>query len=317
MKNMIRIVTTAVITAVISLSTAATFAQDQVVRIGWLRAPNDITLAKSRGTLEKALAEKGIRVQWEGPFPAAAPAFEALNAGAIDITAGSSTAVAAALAANIPVAVFGYQKMAAGAEGIVVKANSGLENLKALEGKKVAVNRGGTGEYLLVQGLEKNGIDPGSVERVYLSPSDSGPSFSQDHVDAWATWDPFVTIAEETYGGQVLADGDAIGSDNAVVLVSSRSFADEQREELQAIFDVLKAENNWATENKTEAGKIWVEEMKIPTEFAERIGENNAVPTTAVTDADIEQMGKIAEWYVKNGIIPTMPDIKAGTVKLK
>lgn len=300
-----------------TLASTTAFAADQVVRIGWLRGPNDITLAKSRGTLEKALAEKGIKVEWAGPFPAAAPAFEALNAGSIDITAGSSTSAIAALAANIPLTIFGYQKMSPGSEGIVAKKDAGITSIKDLAGKKVAVNRGGTGEYLLMQGLEKNGVDPKSVERVYLSPSDSGPSFVQGHVDAWATWDPFVAIAEKSYGGQVIADGAAIGSDNAVVLVSSRAFADKNTDELQAIFDVLKKDNAWAVANKTDAGTIWAKEMNIPAELGKVIGENNAVPTTAVTAADVEQIGKIADWYTKSGIIPQKPDIKAAVVELK
>lgn len=303
--------------AAIALASTTAFAADQVVRIGWLRGPNDITLAKSRGTLEKALAEKGIKVEWAGPFPAAAPAFEALNAGSIDITAGSSTSAIAALAANIPLTIFGYQKMSPGSEGIVAKKDAGITSIKDLAGKKVAVNRGGTGEYLLMQGLEKNGVDPKSVERVYLSPSDSGPSFVQGHVDAWATWDPFVAIAEKSYGGQVIADGAAIGSDNAVVLVSSREFAEKKADELQAIFDVLKKDNAWAVANKADAGAIWAKEMNIPAELGKVIGENNAVPTTAVTAADVEQIGKIADWYAKSGIIPQKPDIKAAVVELK
>lgn len=300
-----------------TLASTTAFAADQVVRIGWLRGPNDITLAKSRGTLEKALAEKGVKVEWAGPFPAAAPAFEALNAGSIDITAGSSTSAIAALAANIPLTIFGYQKMSPGSEGIVAKKDAGITSIKDLAGKKVAVNRGGTGEYLLMQGLEKNGVDPKSVERVYLSPSDSGPSFVQGHVDAWATWDPFVAIAEKSYGGQVIADGAAIGSDNAVVLVSSREFAEKKADELQAIFDVLKQDNAWAVANKADAGAIWAKEMNIPAELGKVIGENNAVPTTAVTAADVEQIGKIADWYAKSGIIPQKPDIKAAVVELK
>jgi sulfonate transport system substrate-binding protein len=165
--------------------------------------------------------------------------------------------------------------------------------------------------------LEKNGVDPKSVERVYLSPSDSGPSFVQGHVDAWATWDPFVAIAEKSYGGQVIADGAAIGSDNAVVLVSSREFAEKKTEELQAIFDILKQDNAWAVANKADAGAIWAKEMNIPAELGKVIGENNAVPTTAVTATDVEQIGKIADWYAKSGIIPRKPDIKAAVVELK
>ncbi|PVE52494.1 aliphatic sulfonate ABC transporter substrate-binding protein [Rhizobium rhizogenes] len=292
-------------------------AADQTIRIGWLRGPNDITLAKSRGTLEKALAEKGIKIEWAGPFPAAAPAFEALNAGSIDITAGSSTSAIAALSAKIPLVIFAYQKMSPGAEGIVVKKDSGIASIKDLAGKKVAVNRGGTGEYLLMQGLQTNGVDPKSVERVYLSPSDSGPSFTQGHVDAWATWDPFLTIAETAYDGKVVADGAAIKSDNAVVLVASKEFATSKADQLQLVFDVIKSENAWAVANKEEAGTVWVKEMNVPSNLAAKIGENNAVPTTSVTDADVKQIGAVAEWYAKSGIIPALPNVKDSVVSLK
>ncbi|MGV1906454.1 aliphatic sulfonate ABC transporter substrate-binding protein [Agrobacterium cavarae] len=292
-------------------------AANQTIRIGWLRGPNDITLAKSRGTLEKALAEKGIKVEWAGPFPAAAPAFEALNAGSIDITAGSSTSAIAALSAKIPLVIFAYQKMSHGAEGIVVKKDSGIASIKDLAGKKVAVNRGGTGEYLLMQGLQTNGVDPKSVERVYLSPSDSGPSFTQGHVDAWATWDPFLTIAETAYDGKVVADGAAIKSDNAVVLVASKEFAKSKADQLQLVFDVIKSENAWAVANKEEAGTVWVKEMNVPSNLAAKIGENNAVPTTSVTDADVKQIGAVAEWYAKSGIIPALPNVKDSVISLK
>ncbi|SFA76666.1 sulfonate transport system substrate-binding protein [Rhizobium sp. NFR07] len=302
--------------AVTSLAPAVQ-AADQVVRIGWLRGPNDITLAKSRGTVEKALADKGIKVEWAGPFPAAAPAFEALNAGAIDITAGSSTSAIAALAAKIPLVVFAYQKMAPGSEGIVAKADSGITSIKDLAGKKVAVNRGGTGEYLLMRGLETNGVDPKSVQRVYLSPSDSGPSFTQGHVDAWATWDPFLTIAEKAYDGKVVADGAAIKSDNAVVLVASSEFATGKADQLQFVFDVIKSENAWAVANKAEAGAIWAKEMNVPADLGPKIGENNAVPTTAVSEADVQQIGAVAKWYAESGIIPALPDVASGVVSLK
>ncbi|MGP4693083.1 aliphatic sulfonate ABC transporter substrate-binding protein [Agrobacterium cavarae] len=306
-----------VVAASVTCLIPAAQAADQTIRIGWLRGPNDITLAKSRGTLEKALAEKGIKVEWAGPFPAAAPAFEALNAGSIDITAGSSTSAIAALSAKIPLVIFAYQKMSPGAEGIVVKKDSGIASIKDLAGKKVVVNRGGTGEYLLMQGLQTNGVDPKSVERVYLSPSDSGPSFTQGHVDAWATWDPFLTIAETAYDGKVVADGAAIKSDNAVVLVASKEFAKSKADQLQFVFDVIKSENAWAVANKEEAGTVWVKEMNVPSNLAAKIGENNAVPTTSVTDADVKQIGAVAEWYAKSGIIPALPNVKDSVISLK
>jgi sulfonate transport system substrate-binding protein len=291
-------------------------AEGETVRIGWLRAPNDLTTGRARGTLEKALAAQGAKLEWAGPFPAAAPALEALNAGSIDITAGSSTACIAALAARIPMVIFAYQKISAGGEGILVKQDSPIRSLADLAGKSVAVNRGGTGEYLLMRALDRNGVDASAVKRVYLSPSDSGAAFTQGHVDAWATWDPFVVIGVQNYGARVLADGAAIGSDNAVTLMASRGFVEKKRPLLQAVFDTCLADNRWAQNNKNEAGRIWAEAMSLPAALAPAIGENNAVPTRGVTDADVAQIEQIADWYVSSKIVPRRPDIAAGVVKL-
>jgi sulfonate transport system substrate-binding protein len=286
------------------------------VRIGWLRAPNDITTGRARGTLERAVAAQGARVEWAGPFAAAAPALEALNAGSIDITAGSSTASIAALAAGIPMQVFAYQKIAPGGEGILVKQDSPIRRLADLAGRSVAVNRGGTGEYLLMRALDTNGVPAAEVKRVYLSPGDSGAAFAQGHVDAWATWDPFVTIGLENYGARLLADGAAIGSDNAVTLLCSRDFAARRRLLLQAVFDSCLADNLWAQQNTGEAGRIWAEAMSLPAALAPAIGRNNAVPTRGVTDADVAQIAQIADWYVSSRIIPRRPEIEAGVVRL-
>jgi sulfonate transport system substrate-binding protein len=299
-----------------TLAPAARAAEATVVRIGWLRGPNDITLGKVRGTIEQALARHNARVEWAGPFPAAAPALEALNAGSIDITAGSSTACITALSVGVPMLIFAYQKMAASSEAILVKQASPIRTVKDLAGHTVAVNRGGTGEYLLMRALERNGVDAAAVKRVYLSPSDSGPTFLQDHVDAWATWDPFVSIALKSYDARILADGATIGSENAVTLMASKSFAAQHRELLQVVFDTAVADNAWALVHKPEAGAVWVQAMTVPAELGPAIGDNNAVPTRGVTDADIEQIAHIADWYVASGIVPRRPDIAAGVIKL-
>ena len=292
-------------------------AKAETVRIGWLRAPNDLTLAKAHGSLEKALAAQGVTIEWAGPFAAAAPAMEAMNAGAIDITAGSSTSSITALAGGVPMVVFAYQPMSPASEAILVPRDSPIRTLQGLEGHTVAVNHGGTGEYLLMRALDRHGIDPSTVRRVYLSPSDSGPSFLAGRVDAWATWDPFVAIATATYGGRVLADGAAIHSENAVVLVASKAFATRHAALLRAVFKVLQAENAWSLTHKTEAGAIWAKEMNIPASFAAVLGSNDAMPTTGVTPEDETQMSDIADWYFAQKIVPRKPDIAAGVVRLK
>jgi sulfonate transport system substrate-binding protein len=289
----------------------------ETIRIGWLRAPNDLTLARAHSSLEKAFAAHGVTVAWAGPFAAAAPAMEAMNAGAIDITAGSSTSSITALAAGVPMLVFAYQPMSPASEAILVPQHSPIKTLKDLAGHTVAVNRGGTGEYLLMRALDRNSIDPATVRRIYLSPSDSGPSFLAGRVDAWATWDPFVAIGTATYGGRVLADGAAIQSENAVVLIASKAFVSQHAALLRTVFAVLQAENAWSLTHKAEAGAIWAQEMHLPASFGPALGSNDAVLTTAVTAADETQMSDIADWYLAQKLVPRKPDIAAGVVQLR
>ncbi len=213
--------------------------------------------------------------------------------------------------------IFAYQKMAAGSEAILVKQDSPIKSLADLKGHSVAVNRGGTGEYLLMRALQVHSIDPAGIQRVYLSPSDSGAAFQQGHVDAWATWDPFVSIAVKTYGARILADGAVIQSDNAVTSLASRDFASKKPALLQTVFETLLSDNAWSLTHKTEAGTIWTEAMAIPASFGPEIAANNAVPTHGCTDADIQQISQIAAWYVESKIVPRLPDIKAGVVELK
>ena len=305
-----------IITLVALGAMASGAARAETVRIGWLRGTNDVTLGKARGTIERSLAAQGVTVAWVGPFPASAPAVEALNGGAIDVTIGSSTSAVTSLAAGAPVVVFAYQRMGPQAESLLVKAESGIRSVKDLVGKSVAVNRGGTGEYLLVRALETHGVDPASVKRVYLGPADAGSSFAQGHVDAWATWDPFLTIALDAYGARVLADGPAIGSENAIVLLAHRDFAKSKRALLEAVFDAVAADNAWSVANREAAGAIWAGELKVPAAYGPALGANNAVPTIAVGAPQAAEIGRIADWYAANGIVPKRPDVADAVIDL-
>ena len=59
------------------------------------------------------------------------------------------------------------------------------------------------------------------------------------------------------------------------------------------------------------------QEMNMPSDCSSAIGENSAVPTVAVSDNEIKQIGEVARWYADSSIIPTLPDVNAGVAQLK
>ncbi len=299
-----------IVGATLAATAAPVWAQTLApLRIAYLKAPNDLTLAKAHGSLEKALAPLGVRVEWAGPFAAAAPAVEALAGGAVDLTAGSSTAFITSRAADVPLVLFGYQRISPSAEAILVAKASPIGTIRDLVGRTVAVNRGGTGEYILVRALTRAGIALDQVKRVYLGPVDANAAFASGAVDAWAIWDPFISLALAKGETRVLADGAQCGSENAVAFFVGQSYLAANRPVMKAVLAVLQQENAWARANKDEAGAIWAREMGLPATLGARLGENNTPPLVSVGPEQAVQIERVADWYVENRIVPKRPEI--------
>lgn len=167
----------------------ASDSKTDVVRIGYVRW-GLLPVIRQRGTLERALAAKNIKVEWVGPFPAFAPVLEAINAGSVDLAAGGDIPAISGLAGGTPICLLAYRPAVPQAEAILVQANSPIQKPADLVGKKVAVNRGGWGEHLLLKVIEKEDIPREQVKRVYMTPTNALPALLQSHVDAWAMWDP-------------------------------------------------------------------------------------------------------------------------------
>ena len=88
------------VSALLGCTTAAQPAEVPVLRLGPLSTQNSLTMAASSGRLADAVEAAGGRLEVTAGFPAFAPAAEALAAGQVDLTTGSSTAIVPALAAG-------------------------------------------------------------------------------------------------------------------------------------------------------------------------------------------------------------------------
>lgn len=293
-------------------------ATKKIVRIATLNGTSDVVLGRDRGTLEQYLASKNIEVKWEGPFNSAAPAYEAINAKAIDITVGSSSAFANVIANGAKIDIFAYQPMPAFGEGIVVAKDSGINTIHDLIGKKVAVNKGGTGEYLLSIALKNNQIPEDKVEKSYMLPSDTGTAFAGKHIDAWATWDPYLSVAQDLYNAKILVGGGDLKSSNAVGYFADSDYAKQNPEVIAAVFEGLKQENDWAKVHPEEAGKIWANRLgyKDNANIASNLGKVNTVPLRALGDQDVNDIIELAKWYHEKGIIKAIPDVKSHVIQL-
>ena len=132
--------------------------------------------------------------------------------GQVDITAGSYVAYISAQAAGARFRILAEASiLGPGARALVTTGDSPITAVAQLAGKKIGVNGTNSIGTLLVSSLlAEHGISPRRVD--FITDAEGFPAMPGQLQDgAWAAAflaEPYITVAEEKYGDQVLADLD-------------------------------------------------------------------------------------------------------------
>jgi NitT/TauT family transport system substrate-binding protein len=132
--------------------------------------------------------------------------------GQVDISAGSYVGYIAAQAAGARFRILAEAStLRPDTRTLVVTAKSGITTIAGLAGKKIGVNgTNSIGTLLISALLQENGISPKKVD--FITDQAGFPAMpGQLQQGAWQAAflaEPYVTMAEETYGDQELADLD-------------------------------------------------------------------------------------------------------------
>lgn len=115
-----------------------------------------------------------------------------------------------------------------GGDGIVGRPD--VASFAALAGRRVGVEHTATGAYVLARACAIHGVDPASLQVVYLQPHEHLPAFQSGAVDALVTFQPILRHALDS-GGHSLFDSRAIPGEVVDVLVAQRGVPrpDQQR----------------------------------------------------------------------------------------
>jgi sulfonate transport system substrate-binding protein len=277
------------------------------VRIGWgYGALPDI--ARQRGVFEKTLAAKNIKVEWIGPFPNHAPSIQAVVGGSADFGFwGSTTPALAAMLAGSPIVFTAFDVYSPRSTAIIVKKSSGINSVADLAGRKVAVNRSGLGEFLVIAALEKHHVDRDKVEFVYLNPPDAAPAFAQGKVDAWSMWSPGVDIARYSNDAKdIFVEGrDLDFLIDYSSLVTRRKFTEENSELVRAVVDAYYVEGAWQSAHAADSELLVQREAKYPDQVRDYLTSLKRVNQFHEPDdaAFMSQFQRAADWLAQRKII--------------
>lgn len=284
---------------------------DTPLRIGYQKSSTLISLLKSQGTLEQALADQDIRVSWH-EFASGQPLLEALNVGNIDLSADvADTVPVFAQAAGAQLAYFARETPSPAAQAILVRDGSPLHSLADLKGKKVAVTKAAGAHYLLIAALAKANLKFSDIQPAYLTPADGRAAFENGKVDAWVIWEPFLSAAQRQLPTRTLEGSQGLASYQRYYLTSSR-FAAEHPEVLQTVYSELAKAGDWLRANPAEAarilGPLW---GNLDPAIVEQANGRRSYQVRPVEPDGLGEQQKIADAFFAEGLLPRAVDTRA------
>jgi sulfonate transport system substrate-binding protein len=303
-------------------SAASSAAGGQTVTVRIADPGNDgaLAAAKKDGSLAAALAKVHAKVQWAGSFSTFAPAAQAINSGSLDVAEGSITSGISALAVKPSFKIFAAVPPDEAGEGIVVKNGSPIHSVADLQGRTVAVGKGGTSEYLFLKALQTFNVPVDKVKRVYLAPPQTAAVFGPGKVDAWSTFSTFLAPAVASLDARVLVDGKAIKSDNYAIWVASNKLITQHQDVVQTLANFLHDSSvkeiadpgaylNVFTSVGPEAatGKLKDELIAI-----RRQGQ----PVRTIGAADLTRFQNVAKFYLDQKVLTAPLDISQHVIQL-
>lgn len=273
--------------------------------------PVTLTLGDQKGGMQSLLELSGelanlpYTIKW-AQFGAAAPLFEALNAGAIDAGIGGDAPFVFFIAtkpAARAIAALSYVSVSPNEAGILVRNESGISSIHDLVGKRVAAVRGSTGQYVTLAALRQAGLPLDAVRFAFLSPADSLTTLLNGGVDGWGAWEPYMSIGELHYHLRPL-DLPVAQLKGLGFIVATNDAIAKKQSALQEFLSRFSRARVWGAANKPEYAAGFAKDTGLPLDVAQRyVSEMNyeVVPIGTDSIADVQAL---ADLYTQAKLLP-------------
>lgn len=272
-----------------------------------LQVGDQVHVAESLLGAAGQLEDLPYEINWTD-FASGPPLMEAINADEIDLGAVGDTPPIFAQSAGTPFRIVSTSQTAdpdSSALSIVIPEGSGIEEVADLEGKRLAFTEGSAAQYFVIRALEEEaGLTIDDVEPVPLTPPDALAAFQGGNLDAWAVWDPFVALAEES-GGEILVTG--AGLVPGFSFQVARAGALDDPAVAEAIGDYLlryRAAAEWAIDHREEWAQLYAENTGLAPEVVEKSFERFETHWVPITDEIITYQQEEADTFFEAGLIP-------------
>ncbi|MFC6150666.1 MULTISPECIES: ABC transporter substrate-binding protein [Mumia] len=270
-----------------------------------------LAYAKKTGVLDEKLEAADARVEWGGSYGSFTATIDAVRSGDVTLLEGAISPAIGYLSTSNDLKIFAVadrttDPKAPVGDGLVVPKDSSVTSVDQLVGKKVAVNKGGRGEYLLGLALDKAGIGHDEVEKVYLNPVQAAGAFQSGKVDAWwAIVRGYPTAVAA--GAKTIVTNNDVEDNDLTILAARQELVDENPEALKIVTDTLAELQKEATADPAKFQNVFTDSGPTATsgDALERDieVERYSLPFPPVEDKDLEKIQVVADYFLAHQFI--------------
>jgi sulfonate transport system substrate-binding protein len=279
------------------------------------QAETTLIVGDQKGNARAVMEASGVlkdvpyKIEWK-EFAAAAPLLEAIGAGALDSGLVGDAPFTFAAAANVPVRAIGAIRQTGDGLAVLVPKDSTIKSFDDLRGKKIATGRGSIGHQLILAALEKKGWTASDVQIVFLAPSDAKVAYTRGSVDAWSTWEPYVSQEEVLFQSRVVINAEGLTSGLSFVVATPNAIRDKHSE-LEDYLRRLTAARAWALKNADAYAQTWGKLMNVAPSVPLNWLNRAQVRIAPVDDSVVADEQKTIDLYLRSGLIKQKLDANA------
>jgi sulfonate transport system substrate-binding protein len=288
-------------------STGAAQQPAKVLRIGYQKS-GLLAILKAQGSLDDKLKPLGYSIKWF-EFPAGPQLLEALNANSVDFGYTGAPPPVFAQAGGVNFVYVGAEPSGRHSEAILVRGDSALRSVAELKGKRVALQKGSSSNYLLLEALKKAGVRYEDIQPIYLAPADARAAFESGTVDAWVIWDPYYASAQQALKARTLVDYSDLNAPNNFY-EATRDFAQQHPDVIGAILGQLRTTGLWVNDHPVQTAELIAPKVGLDQKLVETWVRRYPYGTTAVTDEIVRSQQVVADAFYGAHLIPQKVTVK-------
>lgn len=265
---------------------------------------NLAVLADELGLFEEEFASEGIEVETV-LFSTGGEINEAIAAGSVDFAFYGDQPAINGIINNVGTTILGSPARSQSAHAILVGADSEIQSVEELAGKKVGVTIGTSYHKTLLMMLEQVGLSEDDIEIVNLSNANAANAVIAGEIDACLITEPLITAY--TKSGELKILKDSSGIDNINIFIGRTEFLKQYPEIAVRYIKVLLKAQQWREENLDEAYEIIAAAVNSPVEDVKEYLPKYDM-TLRASDKDIDSLTSILEFLQEQGIVTESVD---------